>query len=222
MSNRGSPGGKEIIVEVFSPIRRKPYPPAGYTGIRLYAELAELIRTRQSVIVFTNVRSAAEQLGLRLQELLPDLAEANRDSSRFVRSKRAAGSGRPAEEWRTARSGLLHQSRAWDRYRRSRSRRDGRNAKRRLARHPAYRPLRPFTESSNSHGVLVATNINDLVEATVTAQSVRERALDPIHIQQKPVDVVAQHIVGHGGAGADSSWESSLLLLSRGPDPFQT
>jgi ATP-dependent Lhr-like helicase len=48
----------------------------------------------------------------------------------------------------------------------------------------------------NSHGVLVATNINDLVEATVTAKLVRERALDPIKIQEKPYDVVAQHIVG--------------------------
>jgi ATP-dependent helicase Lhr and Lhr-like helicase len=35
---------KEALVEVFSPIRRKPYPPSGYTGVRLYAELAELIR----------------------------------------------------------------------------------------------------------------------------------------------------------------------------------
>ncbi|HEY7217353.1 MAG TPA: DEAD/DEAH box helicase, partial [Candidatus Binatia bacterium] len=66
---------KESIVEVFSPIRRKPYPPAGYTGVRLYAELAELIRRRQSVLVFTNVRSAAEQIGLRLKELLPELAD---------------------------------------------------------------------------------------------------------------------------------------------------
>src|SRR5213075_107814 len=65
---------KESLVEVFSPIRHKPYPPAGYTGVRLYAELAELIRRRQSVLVFTNVRSAAEQVGLRLKELLPDLA----------------------------------------------------------------------------------------------------------------------------------------------------
>ena len=69
---------KKSIVEVFSPIRRNPYPPAGYTGARLYAELAELIRSRQSVLVFTNVRSAAEQIGLRLKELLPDLADASK------------------------------------------------------------------------------------------------------------------------------------------------
>src|SRR5437762_8472088 len=64
---------KKSIVEVFSPIRRDPYPPAGYTGVRLYAELADLIRRQQSVLVFTNVRSAAEQIGLRLKELLPEL-----------------------------------------------------------------------------------------------------------------------------------------------------
>src|SRR6266480_2504393 len=45
---------KEQIVDVFSPIRRDPYPPSGYTGARLYAELSQLIRSRQSVIVFTN------------------------------------------------------------------------------------------------------------------------------------------------------------------------
>ena len=38
---------RKSLVEVFSPIRHKPYPPAGYTGVRLYAELAEVIRTRQ-------------------------------------------------------------------------------------------------------------------------------------------------------------------------------
>src|SRR5207244_1664693 len=67
---------KEQIVDVFSPIRRDPYPPFGYTGARLYAELSQLIRSRQSVIVFTNVRSAAEQIGLRLREHLPELAHA--------------------------------------------------------------------------------------------------------------------------------------------------
>src|SRR5437588_1175111 len=67
---------KEQIVEVFSPIRRDPYPPSGYTGARLYAELSQLVRSRQSVIVFTNVRSAAEQIGLRLREQLPGLADA--------------------------------------------------------------------------------------------------------------------------------------------------
>src|SRR5207244_6695653 len=66
---------KKSIVEVFSPIRRDPYPPAGYTGARLYAELADMVRRQQSVLVFTNVRSAAEQIGLDRKELLPELSD---------------------------------------------------------------------------------------------------------------------------------------------------
>src|SRR5207244_4454431 len=50
--------------------------------------------------------------------------------------------------------------------------------------------------SKSSHGMHVATNVNDVVEATVTAKLVRERALDPIKILEKPFDVLAQHIVG--------------------------
>jgi ATP-dependent Lhr-like helicase len=64
----------------------------------------------------------------------------------------------------------------------------------------------------SSHGVLVATNINDLVEATVTAKLVRERALDPIRIQQKPYDVVAQHIVGLAAAAPLSAGETFTLI----------
>jgi ATP-dependent helicase Lhr and Lhr-like helicase len=50
--------------------------------------------------------------------------------------------------------------------------------------------------NKSSHGVLVATNINDLVEATATAKLVREGVLDPIQVLEKPNDVLAQHIVG--------------------------
>src|SRR5207245_11622049 len=42
----------------------------------LYAELSQLVWWRQSVIAFTNVRSAAEQIGLRLREQLPELVDA--------------------------------------------------------------------------------------------------------------------------------------------------
>jgi ATP-dependent Lhr-like helicase len=64
----------------------------------------------------------------------------------------------------------------------------------------------------NSHGVLVATNVNDLVEATVTAKLVRERALDPIRIQQKPYDVAAQHIVGLAAVAPIAAEEAFALV----------
>ena len=186
---------KKSLVEVFSPIRRKPYPPAGYTGVRLYAELAELIRRRQSVLVFTNVRSAAEQVGLRLKELLPDLApqieihhaSLDRSVRREVEDRLKNGELRAVVCSTSLEMGIdigavdlvvmvatpKGVSRAIQRIGRS-----------------------GHSLDRSSHGVLVATNINDLVEATVTARLVRERGLDPIKIQEKPYDVVAQHIVG--------------------------
>ncbi|MEY2584496.1 MAG: ATP-dependent helicase Lhr and Lhr-like helicase [Verrucomicrobiota bacterium] len=186
---------KDSLVEVFSPIRRKPYPPAGYTGVRLYAELAELIRTRQSVLVFTNVRSAAEQVGLRLKELLPELASQieihhaslDRSVRLEVEDRLKNGELRAVVCSTSLEMGIdigavdlvvmvatpKGVSRAIQRIGRS-----------------------GHSLDRNSHGVLVATNINDLVEAIVTAKLVRERSLDPIRIQEKPYDVVAQHIVG--------------------------
>src|SRR5438094_5715673 len=186
---------KEQIVDVFSPIRRDPYPPSGYTGARLYAELSQLVRSRQSVIVFTNVRSAAEQIGLRLREQLPELADAieihhaslDRSVRLEVEDRLKNGELRAVVCSTSLELGIdigavdlvvmvatpKGVSRAIQRIGRS-----------------------GHSLNRSSHGVLVATNVNDLVEATVTAKLVRERALDPIRIAEKPFDVVAQQIVG--------------------------
>jgi ATP-dependent Lhr-like helicase len=202
---------KNSLVEVFSPIRRKPYPPAGYTGVRLYAELAELIRRRQSVLVFTNVRSAAEQVGLRLKELLPDLASQieihhaslDRSVRLEVEDRLKNGELRAVVCSTSLEMGIdigavdlvvmvatpKGVSRAIQRIGRS-----------------------GHSLNRSSHGVLVATNINDLIEATVTAKLVRERALDPIRIQQKPYDVVAQHIVGLAAVAPITADETFALV----------
>lgn len=209
---------KESLVEVFSPIRHKPYPPAGYTGVRLYAELAELIHRRQSVLVFTNVRSAAEQVGLRLKELLPDLApqieihhaSLDRSVRLEVEDRLKNGELRAVVCSTSLEMGIdigavdlvvmvatpKGVSRAIQRIGRS-----------------------GHSLDRSSHGVLVATNINDLVEATVTAKLVRERALDPIKIQEKPYDVVAQHVVGLAAAAPVESDE--VFALVRRAYPFR-
>ncbi|MEP6810568.1 MAG: DEAD/DEAH box helicase [Chthoniobacterales bacterium] len=208
---------KRQIVEVFSPIRRKPYPPAGYTGARLYAELAELIRSRRSVLVFTNVRSAAELLGLKLKELLPDLAEQieihhaslDRSVRLEVEDRLKDGELRAVVCSTSLEMGIdigavdlvvmvatpKGVSRAIQRIGRS-----------------------GHSLDRNSHGILVATNINDLVEATVTARRVRERALDPVRIQRQPVDVIAQHIVGLAALAPISADE--VFALIRRAYPF--
>jgi ATP-dependent Lhr-like helicase len=207
---------KRQIVEVFSPIRRKPYPPAGYTGVRLYAELADLIRSRKSVLVFTNVRSAAEQLGLKLRELLPDLAKQiethhaslDRSVRLEVEDRLKDGELRAVVCSTSLEMGI--DIGAVDLVVMVATPKGVSRAIQRIGRsgHSLHR---------NSHGILVATNINDLVEATVTARRVRERALDPIKVQRQPVDVIAQHIVGLAAVAPISSDEVFALIKRAHP-----
>ncbi|PYJ10265.1 MAG: helicase [Verrucomicrobia bacterium] len=204
---------KKSLVEVFSPIRRKPYPPAGYTGVRLYAELAQLIRTKRSVLVFTNVRSAAEQVGLQLKELLPDLApqieihHASLDRSVRLEVEDRLKNGELRAVVCSTSLELGIDIGAVDLVVMVATPKGVSRAIQRIGRSG-------HSLDRNSHGILVATNINDLVEATVTAKLVRERALDPIRIQQKPYDVVAQHIVGLAAA-APISQEETFALIRR-------
>ena len=186
---------KKSIVEVFSPIRRDPYPPAGYTGARLYAELADLIRRQQSVLVFTNVRSAAEQIGLRLKELLPELSDqiethhASLDRSVRLEVEDRLKNGELRAVVCSTSLELGIDIGAVDLVVMVATPKGVSRAIQRIGRSG-------HSLNRSSHGVLVATNVNDLVEATVTAKLVRERALDPIRIEEKPFDVVAQQIVG--------------------------
>ncbi len=186
---------KEQIVEVFSPIRRNPYPPAGHTGARLYQELAQLIRAKESVIVFTNVRSAAEQLGLRLKELLPELADkiethhASLDRSVRLEVEDRLKNGELRAVVCSTSLELGIDIGAVDLVVMVATPKGVSRAIQRIGRSG-------HSINRSSHGILVATNINDLVEATTTAKLARERALDPIKILEKPFDVLAQHIVG--------------------------
>ncbi|MEO5721397.1 MAG: DEAD/DEAH box helicase [Chthoniobacterales bacterium] len=207
---------KRQIVEVFSPIRRNPYPAAGYTGARLYEELAELIRSRHSVLVFTNVRSAAELTGLRLKELLPELAEQieihhaslDRSVRLEVEDRLKNGELRAVVCSTSLEMGIdigavdLVVMVATPKGVSRTIQRIGRSG---------------HSLNRTSHGILVATNINDLVEATVTAQRVRDHALDPVRIQEKPVDVIAQHIVGLAALAPISADEVFDLIRRAAP-----
>ena len=186
---------RHSIVEVFSPIRRNPYPPAGYTGVRLYAELADLIRRQQSVLVFTNVRSAAEQIGLRLKELLPELSDqiethhASLDRSVRLEVEDRLKNGELRAVVCSTSLELGIDIGAVDLVVMVATPKGVSRAIQRIGRSG-------HSMNRTSHGVLVATNISDLVEATVTARLVRQHTLDPIQVQEKPFDVIAQHVVG--------------------------
>jgi ATP-dependent Lhr-like helicase len=186
---------RKSVIEVFSPIRRDPYPPAGYTGARLYAELADLIRRQQSVLVFTNVRSAAEQIGMRLKELLPELSDqiethhASLDRSVRLEVEDRLKNGELRAVVCSTSLELGIDIGAVDLVVMVATPKGVSRAIQRIGRSG-------HSMNRTSHGVLVATNVGDLVEATVTARLVRERALDPVRIPDKPYDVVAQHLVG--------------------------
>ena len=210
---------KESIVEVFSPIRRKPYPPAGYTGVRLYAELAELIRARQSVLVFTNVRSAAEQIGMRLKELLPDLADqiethhASLDRSVRLEVEDRLKDGELRAVVCSTSLELGIDIGAVDLVVMVATPKGVSRAIQRIGRSG-------HSLNQNSHGVLVATNINDLVEATATADLVRRGVLDPIKILEKPNDVLAQHIVGMAALAPIAI--ETVFAVARRSFPYRT
>jgi ATP-dependent helicase Lhr and Lhr-like helicase len=202
---------KEQVVEVFSPIRRNPYPPSGYTGARLYAELSQLIRSHQSVIVFCNVRSAAEQIGLHLRELLPDLAgkiethHASLDRSVRLEVEDRLKNGELRAVVCSTSLELGIDIGAVDLVVMVATPKGVSRAIQRIGRSG-------HSINKSSHGVLVATNVNDLAESTATAKLVRERALDPIKIQDKPFDVVAQHVVGIVALQATPSNEIYSLI----------
>ena len=182
-------------VEVLSPLRRDPYPPAGWTAQRVMQDLARLVKQKRSVIVFCNTRSGAESISLRLKHALPELAEQiethhsslDRDVRLEVEDKLKAGALRAVVCSTSLELGIdigavdcvvmistpKGISRAIQRIGRS-----------------------GHSIHQESHGVLVATNVNDLMECVVCADMTRRTQLDAVRVLQQPLDVLAQHLVG--------------------------
>jgi ATP-dependent Lhr-like helicase len=210
---------RRAVIEVFSPVRRNPYPPAGYNAGRVLRELAALIRSRQSVLVFTNTRSGAENMGISLKRALPELADVievhhsslDRNLRLDVEDRLKNGTLRAVVCSTSLETGVdigaidlvvmisapKGISRALQRIGRS-----GHSIK------------------QVSHGILVATNVVDLVECAVTARLARERRLDPVRVQENAADVLAQHLVGcamaEPGIPIEDAWD-----LVRGAWPFR-
>lgn len=182
-------------IEVFSPLRDRPYPPAGYTASRLLAELGAYVGGKRTTLVFTNTRSGAEQIGLRLKQLLPALAD--RIEVHHASLDRAL---RLAVEDRLKRGELRAVVC-------STSLELGIDigaidtvvmisAPKGVARGLQRIGRSGHSMGETSHGVLVATNCNDLAECAVTARMMARRELEPVRISVSPLDVLAQALVG--------------------------
>lgn len=203
-------------VEVLSPLRKNPYPPSGWTAARVLTDIARLVAQKQSLIVFCNTRSTTESLAHRLKMALPDIAtqieahhgSLDRDVRLEVEDRLKRGELRAVVCSTSLELGIdigavdcvvmistpKGISRALQRIGRS-----------------------GHSIREESHGVLVATNINDLMECIVCAEMTRREQLDEVQVLEAPLDVLAQHLVGmamEGGYTRDEAWETTRRAYS--------
>jgi ATP-dependent Lhr-like helicase len=201
--------GRQSLIEVLTPIRKHAYPPAGYTATRVITDIAGIIEKNRATLVFTNTRSGAERLSHRLKLALPKLAgtiechhsSLDRSVRQEVEDRLKDGALRAVVCSTSLELGIdighidtvimvstpKGISRALQRVGRS-----------------------GHSIHQISHGVLVATNINDLIECVVCAKLTHERQLDPVATLDFAPDVIIQHLMGmamDGGVSADEAYE---------------
>jgi len=209
---------KKVDLRVYSPLSKDPYPPSGYTGQRLIRELARLITDNRTTLVFTNTRSGAEAATFWLHQALPEIANQiechhaslDRDVRQEVEDRLKRGELRAVVCSTSLELGIdigsvdlvvmlstpKGVSRALQRTGRA-----GHNI------------------SVTSRGLLMATNMNDLVECCATALLARTRQLDPVRLPKAPLDVLAQQLVSMGCIHA---WmRVDALELVRGAYPYR-
>jgi ATP-dependent Lhr-like helicase len=207
---------KKIELSVHTPLRKNPYPEAGYTGQRLIRELGGLIRKHKTTLVFSNIRSGAEATTYWLKEAFPDLADViechhaslERDVRRDVEDRLKRGELRAvicstslelgidigAVELVVMLSTPKGVSKALQRAGRA-----GHNIR------------------SVSRGILMATNVSDLVESCATVLLARKRHLDDVRLPRNPLDVLAQHLVSMGCTARWTRDEAFALVRSAYP-----
>ncbi len=204
---------------VFSPLAKHPYPAAGYTATRVLRELARELLHHRTTLVFSNTRSGAESIGLRLKQLLPELAaqiEVHHASlDRAVRLEvedRLKRGGLRAVVCSTSLE-LGIDIGSIDLVVMVSAPKGVARALQRLGR-SGHAP------GQTARGLLVATNINDLAECPATVRLMRERALEPLRLPENPADVHAQHLVGIA-VFADTTPDEAYALVRRA-HPFAT
>ena len=205
-------------VEVLSPLRRNPYPPTGFTAQRVMQDIAAVVERNRSVIIFCNMRSSTESVTYRLKNALPKLADKieahhaslDRDVRLDVEDRLKNGSLRAVVCSTSLEMGIdigsvdcvvmistpKGISRALQRIGRS-----------------------GHSIHAESHGILVATNVNDLMECIVCAEMTRAVQLDEVRVLEKPLDVLAQHLVGMAMEGGYT--RDMALATTRAASPFQ-
>lgn len=204
---------KPARIEVFSPLRENAYPAAGYTASRLLAELGAFVGGRRTTLVFTNTRSGAEHIGLRLKRLLPALADRiavhhaslDRTLRLDVEDRLKRGELRAVVCSTSLELGI--DIGAIDTVVMISAPKGVARALQRIGRSG-------HSMGETSHGVLFASNINDLAECAVTARMMARHELEPVKIHATPLDVLAQTLVGLA-VFADTTPDAAFALVRR-------
>jgi ATP-dependent Lhr-like helicase len=190
---------KPFDIKVVCPKMDLVYTPASVLTESIYDTSAKLVQTHRTTLVFTNTRSATERVVFKLKKMLStngildaDEIEAHHSSlSRDVRldveERLKRGELRVVVSSTSLELGidigyidlvvLLSSPKSVTRL----LQRVGRSG------HNAY---------AMSKGVLLVVDRDDLVECCVLAKLARERKIDNVKIPKKPLDILAQHIVG--------------------------
>ncbi|MDE1171026.1 MAG: DEAD/DEAH box helicase [Verrucomicrobium sp.] len=204
---------RKTLIEVFSPLRRDPYPSAGYTAGRVMKELAALVAETRTTLIFTNTRSGAEGIGYGLKNAAPDLADRievhhaslDREIRLHVEDRLKRGELRAVVCSATLELGIDIGS--VDLVVLISAPKGVARALQRIGRsgHAVDRV---------SRGILVATNINDLAECCVTARMAERRELEPVRIPRNNRDVLAQHLVALAAWGGFTP-DAAFALVRR-------
>ncbi|MEL9939556.1 MAG: ATP-dependent helicase [Ignisphaera sp.] len=190
---------KPIDIRVVTPRLDLVYTPASVLNEAIYEELTKLVLQHRTTLVFTNTRSATESVVYKLKKSLSsngvvdaDEIEAHHSSlSRDVRleveDKLKKGLLRVVVSSTSLELGidigyidlvaLLSSPKSVTRL----LQRVGR------AGHNAYEV---------SKGVIIVVDRDDLIECAVLSKLALERKIDRVKIPRKPLDILAQHIVG--------------------------
>jgi len=199
---------KPARIEVYSPLRENAYPPAGYTATRVLGELGTLLQGKRTTLIFTNTRSGAETIGLRLKQELPQLADLievhhaslDRGVRLAVEDRLRRGELRAVVCSTSLEMGIDIGS--IDLVVMVSAPKGVARALQRMGRSG-------HSMGAMSHGLLVASNINDLAECAATAHLMERRTLEPIRPHDNPLDVLAQTLVGlaiYGSVTPDEAW----------------
>jgi len=204
---------KRLDLRVYTPLQKSPYPLAGFSGARMIRNLAQLIRKHRTTLVFTNTRSGAESATYWLKETLPELADRiechhaslDRDVRLQVEDQLKRGELRCVVCSTSLELGIdigsidLVVMLSTPKGVSKALQRTGRAG---------------HTLKEVSRGLLMATNVNDLVECAATALLARRGHLDEIRIPEAPLDVLAQHVMSLGCLG-ETPIEEAFDLVRR-------